>query len=435
MAEQPPNPVLASKPAEEPLVYRPISGLAIAGLVVAGLFALLVVVNGVAAFVAGVPFFLSAWMVWLAAAGAVLSLIAQWHIRGSEGTRAGLALCRWGLGLSVVMGVGYLAYEYFTGLAIVQQANSFVLVKDEDSGFLARLEEGDPLAVTTAFLLTWPPSRRSGLNPANEEQMSRIFDQPPKPGMPGELTSFRNQMLVQFLGRAGNQAKVEPLGIQSWNYEKGSFTVSRNYRITTPEAVFSILLPVQSAEAEAGGRRRWFVALSKVSLGSIHDTPLGTFVKHSYAGARASLQSSLADLPKGKPLGDFSAETDWTKVGRGLPFPAKVLQERMRNIFLAKETPMFFKIDDRMNWALSPQGRLKMMLPGQVVLKDKSPIMGHADFTLESQERVAEPGQNLPDPERTPPKTWKVSSVVFGRFLVMAMKDGKGPPKKGPASP
>src|SRR5712691_7439167 len=129
------SPVLPQ--AGEPLVYRPISGLAVAGLALAGLYTALVIVSTLVALIQGIPFFLPGWVVLLAVAGACLSFLAQRHIQNSEDTRAGLALARWGFWLSIIAGLGYATYANVTGMALKSQANAFLMEKDQegDAGF------------------------------------------------------------------------------------------------------------------------------------------------------------------------------------------------------------------------------------------------------------------------------------------------------------
>src|SRR5262249_24716015 len=154
MAE--PTPTAAEERPAEPLVYRPLSGLAIAGLVCGALYALLVVSSILLAFFRREPFFIPSWMLALPIAGFVLALVGLRQIRESEGTRAGAGLAHWGLWLSGLSGLGAALFVWVSGLAIEKQANEFLMEKsstDRWSGFFPRLLEGD---TNGAFLLTKP---------------------------------------------------------------------------------------------------------------------------------------------------------------------------------------------------------------------------------------------------------------------------------------
>ncbi len=89
----------------------------------------------------GLPVFLPSAVLWLAAAAAGVSFLAQLRIRNAEGTMAGMVLARWGLWLSVLMGVTYFVYIWVTGLALAKQADDFLMVKSsDDTGFFPRLK-------------------------------------------------------------------------------------------------------------------------------------------------------------------------------------------------------------------------------------------------------------------------------------------------------
>jgi hypothetical protein len=163
-AEPPPTP-------REEIAYQPISGWAVGGFAAGALFALMVIVATAVALSQGAPMFFPIWVIGLAVLGIVLSLLGQWHVQSSEGTRAGGKLARIGLWLSIISGLSYLSYFYVTGLALENQANAFLMEKtDDDSGFFPRLREGatDPVQLNAAFLLTRP--RRSA-KPENEKEM------------------------------------------------------------------------------------------------------------------------------------------------------------------------------------------------------------------------------------------------------------------------
>src|SRR5437870_645296 len=126
-----PNQGIASSATGEPLVYRPVSLLAIVGACLGGLYTALVLLTTIVALINGTPYFLRGWLVILVLGGVVLSLLAMWQIRQSEGTLAGQAVARWGLWLSLVPGLGYEAYRYATGWALTQQANDFLMLKSD----------------------------------------------------------------------------------------------------------------------------------------------------------------------------------------------------------------------------------------------------------------------------------------------------------------
>jgi hypothetical protein len=254
---EPTSPVAAERPAE-PLVYRPISGLAIAGIIFATLFAGLVLFSVIVFLVRREPFYLPTWMYLLGIAGLVLSFLALRQIRASEGTRAGIPLARLGLWLSVLCVLGSWVFSLVTGRALYQQANRFLTEKGPDAGFFPLLEQGN---VNAAFLLTQRPDARRQANPNSDRDMEKFFDNQEDPKDPrGRLTFFRGVDFVRLLGQHGTANELEPLGNSDWKYETNSYVISRTYQIRNPEGVFELPLRIQSIESSVPGEgRKWMV--------------------------------------------------------------------------------------------------------------------------------------------------------------------------------
>jgi hypothetical protein len=223
-----------------PLIYRRISGFAIAGLAFALFFALYVLVIGGLGLYERTPMLLPPVIEMLAVIGAVLSLIAFWVIRRSEGTLAGMRLAQWGWWVSVVFGLGYAAYYATTYFAVRQQAERFTL------RWLNRIGQGK---LNDAFVDTLDPATRLNINPEEEEALRRRFNQPGSLSARGLLDSFRTSELVHILHQAGGQAQIEPLGVAAWDYKSGSYKVARAYRIQTEEGLLEALITAYGSES------------------------------------------------------------------------------------------------------------------------------------------------------------------------------------------
>jgi len=102
----------------EPLVYRRVSGFAIAGLIVAGCDALLVLFACISGLSRGMPVLLDPWIQALAVVGAGLAIAGLVHVRRSEDTVAGAKLALWSLLISAFFGLSYGAYYVATYFAI-----------------------------------------------------------------------------------------------------------------------------------------------------------------------------------------------------------------------------------------------------------------------------------------------------------------------------
>src|SRR5262245_13574004 len=273
-------------------VYRSLSGVALAGLLISCLFGGVVAVSAVMAIVQGAPFFFPNWVLFIALAGFLVSWWGINDIRNSEGTKAGQKLATCGIVISVVTGAGYFAYSYFTGLALKQQAVAFLLNQEDDSGFFPRLQKAtqDPIELNRAFLLTLPAPNRAGARPDDEAALTRNHDRSKSEGSPGDLTLFRTDPLVKNIVLGGASTTIEPLGVQSWKYENRSYHVTCMFRILTPEAEVNLTVPARSSEGEAEGQnRQWFVDWTK-RRDSPQLTPLGEGLKKMRMLAAGYLQ-------------------------------------------------------------------------------------------------------------------------------------------------
>jgi hypothetical protein len=223
----------------KPLVYRHISGYAIAGLIAGCFYALIVLVGCAAGLHAGTPMLLSPWVQAIALLGAGLSVVALVYIRYSEDTVAGTKLAIWSLLLNILFGLGYGAYYAATYFAIRQQAYTFAL------RWFDLLEKDK---VNQAFLETREPAVRQRINPEDEDAINARFSagsQQHSIAMRTPLESFRDKDFVRMLTQGGSAAQITPMGVKDWGYERGGYIVQRTYEIATEEGLFEVLLTVQ----------------------------------------------------------------------------------------------------------------------------------------------------------------------------------------------
>ncbi len=410
--------------------YRPISPLAVVGLVCACLFVGLVLLTSAMALIQGMPFFLKGWAIAIAVAGVVFSLVGMWHIASSEGTRAGMALARWGLWLSIFTGSGYFAYDFFTDLALRQQANAFLMEKGEDSGFFPRLREGktDPVELRIAFLMTRPYADRAGHNPAEETRFAALFDKFGPEG-PAPFTMFREQMPVREIIFWGQEGKIEPLGTQSCTYKEGGYRVTRNYRVTTPDMTYEMPVEVASSDGP-DGRRKWFVSNPKFSPRSenFRLTKRGETAMRLRSLARSFADTWSAKVALGEPVPEFSKLdlTNWGQIleNMGKEMPKDRIRDTLTNLFVR---PAKDKVHLRLG---SPDN-----IPPYDELKDKtirvtlsfnlilnSPALAPVPLSVEGRLYVDSVSPfDLQSEAKMP--DWRVSGIEFLRVATQA----KGP--------
>ena len=145
-------------PPPPPVQYRPLSGLALTGFVLAVGYAILMLGGAVLALATHVPWLLPGWTLLVPILGFLLSWVARSRIRNSEDTLGGAGMASWGMGLSACLGLSYAAFTAGTQIAVRQQATAFV-----EDRWLDRLKKGE---IEQAFLLTlrhraWTPTTRS----------------------------------------------------------------------------------------------------------------------------------------------------------------------------------------------------------------------------------------------------------------------------------
>jgi len=411
------------------VVYRPLSALAVAGFALGCLFGGVVALSAVIALFQGAPFFFSNWTLVLAVAGFVVSWCGLSDVRNSEGTKAGQKLATYGMGISLVCGIGYFAYSYSTGLALSNQAMDFLL--NEQDGFFAHLRKAGPDNVTElnrAFLLTLPPSDRGNVNPADEARMVKVFDKLGKDDSPGNLSRFRGDQLVLAIRKGGGAASLEPLGISGWKYEQHSYHVSCLFRLKTPESSAEIGITVQSSDGEAEGQsRQWFVNMSNYNHRLYQRTAYGegmSKLRQLAIGFEQGLEGAIRT--RSDSIGKF-ADLDKTDWGQLDPQAAQVMKPRIQAIFdRTDQGPVwhFQPAKEGMitDWEFDAQGRLTIVLPLYLVLGDsKQQFATRGELSLAVQTRTAvEPERFATEPIQRP--EWELKYLKATRFNLSGKK-------------
>jgi hypothetical protein len=261
-----PSFVPASRPGEavgQPATYRPLSLLAVVGAGLGGLYTLGIVLAGLVAFFRGEPCLLTGWLALFSAglpiAGAVLSVLGLLQIQRSEGTLAGEKAARWGLLLSLLVGLGYWAYLGTTYYAIGREAEQF------SNDFLQKLSKNE---LASAFRLTLPPNERPTEDEKLRERLEARFNVSPEPGRKGFFSTFRQSEPVRMLTTGGGETTLEPLGVEDWMYIGGGYQVNVLYRIHTPAITFDLGVTVLGKEGKRGQGRQWFVDWNKIGMKS-----------------------------------------------------------------------------------------------------------------------------------------------------------------------
>src|SRR5262249_8443892 len=133
---------------------------------------------------------------------AALCWIARNQIRSSEGTLAGLPLTKWGITISFVFALGYVAYFAATYVAVRQQAATFA------GQFFDTIQRAE---IDRAFLPTRPPNARPPEGPDQRNAIENELNDSPDPRSPGAYSEFCQKDYVRALRQAGTEGKAELL--------------------------------------------------------------------------------------------------------------------------------------------------------------------------------------------------------------------------------
>jgi hypothetical protein len=244
------------------IVYRPLSGFALAAFVLAAIYSLIVVVGAIVAAFQKMPWLLGAWSALFPVTAILLGLVGWLQVHASEGTRTGKPLAVWAITLSIVVSLGYWAYYSATYFVVRRDAEAFCRL------YFDRIRQGK---LESAFIMTVPPRQRppreDGLREAIEYRYN--FESPQgKPGG-GFFTIFKDHLLTHVIRQGGDRVDIEPLGVSWWEFAGGEagYIVRERYRVTTPDLIWEGLITLKSTEGlskEAKGRQ-WQIDLPQTS--------------------------------------------------------------------------------------------------------------------------------------------------------------------------
>jgi hypothetical protein len=255
-----PTPAPASPKVAEPAPYRPLSILAIVGLALAAAYVAAVVLIGGFDLLHGEPLQLHLFWSLLPVGGVVASVLALMRIKRSEGTLAGEKAARWGLLLSVLVGLSYWAYVGATWYAISREASQFC------ENFLGKLSHGEAPA---AFRLTLPAGERPAEDDRLREQLEGRYNNVSERGTKGPFGMFRQAEAYRMLSLGGPTTTFEPLGVDSWEYTAGGYEVRLIYQVRQPQASYTMVVTLLGSEAAKGSGasgRQWHVDWGKTGL-------------------------------------------------------------------------------------------------------------------------------------------------------------------------
>jgi hypothetical protein len=284
----------APLPSQE-AVYRSLSLAALGGLALGVLYSLMVVSGGLVALFHGQPYLMAVWTVLLPLASCVLCLLAIFRIRASEGVLTGDRLARWGLALSILVGLSYWTYYGVTFFIITRQAEAYGRI------FLHELTQRK---LETAYRLGLPFSDRQEVEADLRKDLEIRHNLGNEQGGWGMWSRFGHAEMVRLLSQGGPTTDVQTRGTISWEYKEGGYRVRLLFRVKTPLSHFDLVLVVQGTEGrhkEFEGRQ-WNVVFdeSSVKEGSQTLTPRGEKLVKLNAQSSRTLDNWLQNLTSGR---------------------------------------------------------------------------------------------------------------------------------------
>ncbi len=197
--------------------YKPVSGVAVAAVLVAGAYVALMLGTTVFAMYSKRSA-LNIHLLWLAALGLALAVAARLHIRRSEQTRTGMACVQAAWWMSVLGGAAFGAYIMASQLAVQQQAE-----RSTEEWFKLLREK----KIDHAFLFTLPPNVRQDIRSDDTESLELRFG-------PGPLSGFRNCELARFFKRNGEDVQTKLLGVNNFDQIENGYRLSLAYLLKSP---------------------------------------------------------------------------------------------------------------------------------------------------------------------------------------------------------
>jgi hypothetical protein len=278
------QPVAPPLPASETVNYQPLSILALVSFGIASVYTLGVVIWGIFALWNKTPWLMPIWTFFVPLSAVVLAALGRLEIRKAEGTRGGLALTKWALNLSLLIGLVYIMYYTATFFAVRAQARAFA------DAWIQKIADDK---IDEAFHETVKPPRKVAKQSGDSDKtalrrkLEIDLNAPADPNAKGAFSAFGQAEFVRLLQQAGAKdrahkergetdrvLKIEPEGVKDWEYEKGGYRVTLAYTVTTDQATLPLIVTVHGFESPDYSGRMWHVVAEMTGMDtSISRTP------------------------------------------------------------------------------------------------------------------------------------------------------------------
>jgi len=222
--------------------YQPVSGYAVAAVVVAGLFAVILTAVAIYAVISRRAI-LSEELLILPIVGVILAVIGRAHIRNAEGTKTGLKLASVAWWVCVLGGAGFWAYLYANQLVLERESARFI------DRFLDDLKNEKP---HHAFLSLLPPEER--VTPRVDPNSPEAFEVTYNPAGYG---TYKNHDLVRLFQRNAPEVEYEHVGVKDMSQTQEGFQAMHIYKLRCAEGIYEVTVRLLASESRKGGKQMW----------------------------------------------------------------------------------------------------------------------------------------------------------------------------------
>jgi hypothetical protein len=370
---------------EDPAGYKPLSLLAVLGLIISGTYGVFLIIWFLFSLLTRSPMLTLGLSLLWPVIGILVSVFGWLQVQRSEGTKGGRGLAVWGILIGVLFGLGYAAYYLAGSLAINTQAEIpilawFDLIKND------KIEE--------AFLMTMPPEQRpTKSGAALREELEARFSTS-EGGRPGQLPMFALSELVRFVAQGGQQTKITPLGVKDWAPENNGYMVRHLYQVSTPEAEFEALVTVFGVEPKGGQGRLWQIRLggeTGIIREKLRPTKEGARISALEVSANKTMNRWFRALAEGNAGEAYLLTREPDERTRLSPFPA-VLDDlpgyqEFRQGALVKAEPDQFWAPEKLKFL--PDKLKKMFGEPDLFRHPSSPSPGRPMVTFQPRSQLS----------------------------------------------
>jgi hypothetical protein len=248
------SPIITPLPVQTDTEYRPISKLAVVGLLVA---------------LPSMLIFASENLFWMLIVpilpAIIMCSIGLRSIRSSEGNLAGEAVALLGLVIAIGSGLGWLTMTLVTKYVTESEAHAAV------DDWISKLQKGEAGA---AYLMTKAPSARK-IN-YNPEELNRLRKQFPHNQYASDFDNFLIEPISGLFLRYGDKVKMTYDGLIESKSQRGSETYRFRYSIDSPVLKGSCIVVATSENyLDEDGIRRDYVLRFDTNGMYAKETPYG----------------------------------------------------------------------------------------------------------------------------------------------------------------